>query len=562
MREGCTMRSRYIPEENIRTSQIPTPFCNQRYLPLLRRKQFRFIQVTAVTFLLAGRHDERQCGAARPHGPIEQFCHAATLGHCSPTGLSLPMLLFFVQTMERISRLLEKSRYSFCFRRFLGYKGWGNKNQPLHEVESSWYKTHGRIYGRYEGIKPVLCVGELSILRRIFIKDFLSFPNRRDMKFGDPVMDNTLFFLEDEPWKRVRNVVTPAFTTSKLKKMMVLLQTCCDTLVENLTKSSQTSEIINCQEIFGGFVIKPILENPRLTLFCPILMKIFRMKLLNPETTDFYRNIIIQVLEERKNTSLIFDDFLQVLLDAEESNNNGEDAICEKGSCQTKVNTGAKVQKKGLSYDELVSQCVTFFIAGFDATTSLLSHLVYRLAMNQQYQENVYNEMNEALANDDGTLTYNVLKDMKYLDAGINECLRLCPAMVRSERRTAHDCVIENEENGKGSIQVKKGTIISIPVYGIHHDPEWYPEPEEFRPERFYDEKPPPMAHLPFGEGQRICVGMRFVHMQVKLCLAKILMKFQILPAPTTPKTLDFIEKRNILTVEKVEVLLKERSSS
>ncbi|PRD23421.1 UNVERIFIED_CONTAM: Cyp6a18 [Trichonephila clavipes] len=258
----------------------------------------------------------------------------------------------------------------------------------------------------------------------------------------------------------------------------------------------------------------------------------------------------------------IFDDFLQVLLDAEESNNNGEDAICEKGSCQTKVNTGAKVQKKGLSYDELVSQCVTFFIAGFDATTSLLSHLVYRLAMNQQYQENVYNEMNEALANDDGTLSYGVLKDMKYLDAGINECLRLCPAMVRSERRTAHDCVIENEENGKESIQVKKGTIISIPVYGIHHDPEWYPEPEEFRPERFYDEKPPPMAHLPFGEGQRICVGMRFVHMQVKLCLAKILMKFQILPAPTTPKTLNFIEKRNILTVEKVEVLLKERSSS
>ncbi|GFQ91381.1 cytochrome P450 3A8 [Trichonephila clavata] len=476
---------------------------------------------------------------------------------------------------------------------FLGYKGWGDKNPPLHELESFWYKTFGRIYGRYEGIKPVLCVGELNILRRIFIKDFLSFPNRRDMRFGDPVMDNTLFVLEDEPWKRVRNVVTPAFTTSKLKKMMVLLQTCCDTLVENLTKSSQSSEIINCQEIFGGFVISTIgrcafgmsinsMKDPnnafvekskklfnenlswrtRLTLFCPILMKIFRMKLLNPETTGFYRNIIIQVLEERKNTSLIFDDFLQVLLDAEESNNNGEDAICEKGSCQTKVNTGAKVQKKGLSYDELVSQCVTFFIAGFDATTSLLSHLVYRLAMNQQYQENVYNEMNEALANDDGTVSYNVLKDMKYLDAGINECLRLCPAMVRSERRTAYDCVIENEENGKESIQVKKGTIISIPVYGIHHDPEWYPEPEEFRPERFYDEKPPPMAHLPFGEGQRICVGMRFVHMQVKLCLAKILMKFQILPAPTTPKTLNFIEKRNILTVENVEVLLKERSSS
>ncbi|GFT96179.1 cytochrome P450 3A8 [Nephila pilipes] len=474
----------------------------------------------------------------------------------------------------------------------LGYIGWGSIKQPLQEVESSWYNKYGRIYGRYEGINPVLCVGELNILRRIFIKDFLSFPNRRDMKFGDPVMDNTLFVLEDEPWKRVRNVVTPAFTTSKLKKMMVLLQTCCDNLVENLTKSSQASESIDCQEIFGGFVINTIgrcafgmsinsMKDPnnafiqkskklfnenlswrtRLTLLCPILMKIFRMKLLNPETTGFYRNIIIQVLEERKNTSLIFDDFLQVLLDAEESNNNGEDAICEKGSCQTKVNTSVKAQKKGLSYDELVSQCVTFFIAGFDATTSLLSHLVYRLATNQQFQENVFNEMNASLANHDGSVSYAVLQDMKYLDAGINECLRMCPAMVRSERRAANDYVME-DENRKKTIHVKKGTIISIPVYGIHHDPEWYPEPEEFRPERFFDQKPPPMAHLPFGEGQRICVGMRFVHMQVKLCLAKILMKFQILPAPTTPQTLNFIEKRNILTVEKVEVLLKERSSS
>ncbi|CAL1290687.1 unnamed protein product [Larinioides sclopetarius] len=463
---------------------------------------------------------------------------------------------------------------------------WKTMNKPLQEIESEWYNRYGRVYGRFEATNPVLSVGDPEILKSVLSTDFQMFPNRRDMKFHDPVMDNTLFILEGDAWSRVRNIVSPAFTTSKLKRMFPLLNECSDLIVDRFDEVKNKPEGINCQELYSGFVLSAIarcafgmnisaIRDPKnvfveksnklfyecfqwrscLTVLFPALMKIFRLKLLNPETTDFYRNTIIQVLEERKKLNLIRDDFLQMMIDAEDANNNGADTICEKGSC--KVNTEPRLEKKGLTHDEMLSQSVTFFIAGFDATTSLLSHVTYRLAMHQDYQEMVVEELKTALNNHNGEMCYDVLTEMKFLNAMIHECLRMCPAMVRHERRAEQDYLIQSRR-----VYLKKGTIVSIPVYAMHHDPQWYPEPEVFKPERFYPEELRPFArynYLPFGNGKRMCVGMRFVHMQVKLCIAKLLMKFQILPAPSTSKTLEFNESRNVLRVNQVQVCLRER---
>jgi hypothetical protein len=68
---------------------------------------------------------------------------------------------------------------------------------------------------------------------------------------------------------------------------------------------------------------------------------------------------------------------------------------------------------------------------------------------------------------------------------------------------------------GNGKVTLKSGVGVYIPVYGIHHDPHYYPEPEKFDPERFTEEnkeKRPQFAYLPFGEGQRNCLGEYFQH--------------------------------------------------
>lgn len=77
---------------------------------------------------------------------------------------------------------------------------------------------------------------------------------------------------------------------------------------------------------------------------------------------------------------------------------------------------------------------------------------------------------------------------------------------------------------------IEKGTTVGISIYAIHWDPEIYPHPEKFDPSRFSPEeteKRHPYAFIPFGDGNRICIGMKFAMTEIKVALAKILMNYQ-----------------------------------
>lgn len=94
---------------------------------------------------------------------------------------------------------------------------------------------------------------------------------------------------------------------------------------------------------------------------------------------------------------------------------------------------------------------------------------------------------------------------MPYLDKVISETLRKYPPLGFLDRRSNVDYKLPNSD-----LVLKKGTPVYIPMVGLHYDPEYFPEPEKYDPERFSDEnkqKRPSNVYFPFGDGPRLCIG-------------------------------------------------------
>lgn len=96
---------------------------------------------------------------------------------------------------------------------------------------------------------------------------------------------------------------------------------------------------------------------------------------------------------------------------------------------------------------------------------------------------------------------------------------------------------------------IEKGTMVMVPVYGIHHDPDYYPDPEVFNPDRFApDAERNANAFLPFGEGPRTCIGLRFGLMQARVGIAMLLRQFKFSVCDKTMIPLVFATNNVVLS--------------
>jgi len=161
-------------------------------------------------------------------------------------------------------------------------------------------------------------------------------------------------------------------------------------------------------------------------------------------------------------------------------------------------------------------------------------------------------------ASPDGKLSYNDVQSLDYIEQMFYEVLRLWPVTCLIRRAATTDYTFEST-----GVKVKKGTPIFINVVGIHHDPEYYPNPEVYDPERFSKEAKEtrhPYAFLGFGHGPRHCVGMRFALLEGKVLFSHLLPKYDILKAPDTPPKLTRNPDSFVGTpVEPLKVIFRKR---
>lgn len=214
-----------------------------------------------------------------------------------------------------------------------------------------------------------------------------------------------------------------------------------------------------------------------------------------------------------------------------------------------------------MTNDEIISQCFLFFLAGFDTTATALTLSAYNLALHQDIQEKLFNEITSTLdklrqesdSNEPDPfklVTYDALPAFKYLGAVIDESLRLDSPGIFLERRVEKQMELSNTD-GSVRFKVEPGDVIHIPVYSIHRDAKHFTDPELFKPERFLTNKPEhhKYAYLPFGSGPRNCIAKSMALMEAKLALLHVIRagyKFEVCEQTKIP--LQFYNQFDLIT--------------
>jgi len=191
-------------------------------------------------------------------------------------------------------------------------------------------------------------------------------------------------------------------------------------------------------------------------------------------------------------------------------------------------------QKAGVNIDDegIREEVDTFMFEGHDTTSMSISFTLLLLANHPEIQEKVVQELQEIFGDSDRCATYQDLQDLNYLELVIKESLRIYPSVPLIARVTDEEIVT------RSGYVIPEWTFVHVYIYDLHHNPELYPDPEKFDPDRFLPEntqKRHPFAYLPFSAGPRNCIGQKFAMLELKTAISTILRNF-ILEAVDTPK--------------------------
>ncbi|KAF2345273.1 Cytochrome P450 [Trinorchestia longiramus] len=179
---------------------------------------------------------------------------------------------------------------------------------------------------------------------------------------------------------------------------------------------------------------------------------------------------------------------------------------------------------ENLTDEDIREEVDTFMFEGHDTTATAISMTLYLLGRHPEIQARVHDELDSVLEGDVGALTSDHLKQLKYLERCLKEALRIYPSVPMIGRVSESDTVLDGKV-------VPAGTNILVFIYLLHRDPEQFPEPERFDPDRFLPEqvaKRHPYAYVPFSAGPRNCIGQKFALMEEKVVLATILRRFRL----------------------------------
>ncbi|UJR16825.1 hypothetical protein I4U23_003724 [Adineta vaga] len=466
--------------------------------------------------------------------------------------------------------LILKSRYSYFRLRdipgpsptfFLGHFGtiWSTKSYS--RQLQSWTQQFGSIYGLFEGTRPFYVVSDIDFLQQVFVQQFSSFNSHRTSFLYQ--LSKTVHLIGANPtrWHRQRHAINPAFSSAKLKLMAPLVDQCIDSFLEKLSEIEKQNHEFDIYKLYQRLTMDVIchcafgidtdmqndLDNEIMTKAAFVFkqdverMLLSKLSYLMPWLTPYLGHIVLCQTALfhylHKLAPSIFPDLLdkiprfwllgrvQQVIDARtisSATTKRIDVLQLMLDTNRKTHNEENIHETGLNNDEIKANIFLFMVAGFDTTSTMLAYSTYVLATKPEIQKKLQTEIDEQHKEE---FDYDTVMKMEYMDFFLREVLRMYPASTTVVTRVC------NESTTVCGHHIDKGSVIQPDIFTIHYNSDlWGPDdPNQFIPER-HATKRHPLALLTFGAGSRICIGMRFALMEIKMSLARLLRNYIVIP--------------------------------
>ncbi|EDS32055.1 cytochrome P450 6A1 [Culex quinquefasciatus] len=387
-------------------------------------------------------------------------------------------------------------------------------------------KSTGKKFGgTFFFVSPTALILDLDFAKDVFVKDFQYFHDRGVYcnEKADPITAH-LVTMSGTKWKNLRTKLTPTFTSGKMKMMFPTIVGVAEEFRKGLLVEAEAGGEVEMKEFLARFTTD-VIGTCAFGLECNSLKdpdaEFRRMgkKALTLSTMDFLRQILTVTFKDvamKFNVRLSNPDVANFFMNA---------------------------VRETVEYP----QSFVFFLAGFETSSTAMTFCLYELAQNQELQDKARKNVLDVLK-EHGSISYEAVHDMKYIEMCINESLRKYPPIANILREVTKDYPVQDM-----NVTLPKGHRVMLPIYAIHHDPEYYPAPDQYDPERFTPAAVAArhqMAFVPFGEGPRVCIGQRFGMMQARVGLAYLLKNFRFRLSEKTAVPLKILASSTVLATE------------
>ena len=362
-------------------------------------------------------------------------------------------------------------------------------------------------------------------IRHVLVKNHANYHKSPTYELLRPVLGNGLITSEGQFWRRQRKLAQPAFHHKSLigfadtmtRLSLELADEWADAprgidahaAMMNLTLRIVGHTLMSTE--FGGEAsaigkaLTTVLGYVGKSEAQLILPKWFPLpgKYKAERATKELNSVVLRLIEERRESVEDHYDLLSMFMAATDDDDGAQ-----------------------MTDEQLRDELMTMILAGHETTANALSWTWYLLSRHPEVARKLRDELDEVLQGRAPTLAD--LAKLEYTECVIKESMRLFPPVWIVERQALAD-------DNLGGYQIKKGTIVAISPWLLHHDETTYPNPDAFDPERFRPSAAADRdryAYLPFSIGPRTCIGNAFAMMESKIILAVLAQRFDVAMRP------------------------------